>query len=138
MIYVLLLLWKSVFNENDKYSSFKYKLEHSDYIFLTLLKKSIHHYNYVVYALMTLCKLCRLNDIENEYHFLCVCPLYNNRRKIVFEEVKLKHVHFHTLSLSDKLIFVMKLLHSCHPKIMTAFLKTYMIFHSACVFQLIM
>ena len=34
--------------------------------------------------------------------------VYNSRRKIVFEEVELKHVHFHTLSLSDKFIFVMK------------------------------
>ena len=55
-----------------------------------------------------LCKLCRLNNIENEYHFLCVCPVYNSRRKILFEEVELKHVHFQTLSLSDKFIFVMK------------------------------
>ena len=55
-----------------------------------------------------LCKVCRLNDIENEYYFLCVCPVYNSRRKLLFEEVELKHVHFHTLSLSDKFIFVMK------------------------------
>ena len=43
-----------------------------------------------------------------EYHFLCVCPVYNSRRTILFEEIELKHVHFHTLSLSDKFIFVMK------------------------------
>ena len=55
-----------------------------------------------------LCKLCRLNVIENEYHFLCVCPVFNSRRRIVFEEVELKHVHFHALSLSDRFIFVMK------------------------------
>ena len=55
-----------------------------------------------------ICKLCRLNDIENEYHVMCVCPVYNSRRKIVFEDVEFKHVHFHTLSLSDKFIFVMK------------------------------
>ena len=55
-----------------------------------------------------ICKLCRLNDIENEYHFLCVCPVYNSRRKILFEEIELKHVHFHTLSSSDKFIFVIK------------------------------
>ena len=52
-----------------------------------------------------ICKLCRLNEIENEYHFLCVCPVYNNRRTILFEEIELKHLHFHTLSLSDKFIF---------------------------------
>ena len=55
-----------------------------------------------------LCKLCRLNDIGNEYHFMCVCPVYNSRRTILFEEVELKHVHFHTLALSVKSIFVMK------------------------------
>ena len=27
-----------------------------------------------------LCKLCRLNVIENEYHFLCNCPVYNSRQ----------------------------------------------------------
>ena len=36
-----------------------------------------------------ICKLCRLNDIENEYHFLCVFPVYNSRRTILFEEVEL-------------------------------------------------
>ena len=55
-----------------------------------------------------LCELCRLNDIENEYHFLCVCPVYNSRRNILFEEIELKHVHFHTLALFGKFIFVMK------------------------------
>ena len=35
----------------------------------------------------------------------CVCPVYNSRRRILFEEVELNHVHFHTLSLSDKFIF---------------------------------
>ena len=55
-----------------------------------------------------ICKLCRLNALENKYHFLYVCPVYNSRRKIVLEEVELKHVHFHTLSLSDKFMFVMK------------------------------
>ena len=55
-----------------------------------------------------LCKVCRLNDIENKYHCLCVCPVYNSRRTILFKEVELKHVHFHTLSLSDKFISVMK------------------------------
>ena len=55
------------------------------------------------------CKECRLKTIENENHFLCVCPVYNSRCTILFEEVELKHLHFHTLSLFDKLIFVMKL-----------------------------
>ena len=31
-----------------------------------------------------LCKLCLLNAIENKYHFLCVCPVYNSTFKILF------------------------------------------------------
>ena len=50
-----------------------------------------------------ICNLCRLNVIENEYHFLCVCPVYNSRRNIVFEEVELKHVHFHTYFCNEAL-----------------------------------
>ena len=41
----------------------------------------------------------------------CVSVLYsvyNSRGTILFEEVELKHVHFHTRSLSDKFIFVRK------------------------------
>ena len=34
-----------------------------------------------------ICKLCGLNVIENEYHFVCVCPVYNSRRTILFEEI---------------------------------------------------
>ena len=54
------------------------------------------------------CKLCRLNDIENENRFMCVRPVCNSRHTILFEEVDLKYIHFHTLSLSDEFIFVMK------------------------------
>ena len=95
-----------------------------------------------------ICKLCRLNDIENEYHFLCVCPVYNSRRKLLFEEIELKHVHFHTLSLSDKFIFVMK---HCQievskfineawsirqTKLQTALVDTYIyIFYHPCLIQ---
>ena len=52
-------------------------------------------------------RICK-NDIENEYHYLCVCPVYNSRHKILFVEVELKHVHFNTLSLSDNFFLVMK------------------------------
>ena len=28
------------------------------------------------------CTLCNKNDIEDEYHFVLICPLYNNTRNI--------------------------------------------------------
>ena len=60
-----------------------------------------------------LCKLCRLNAIENEYNFLCVCPVYNSRREIVLEEVELKHVQFHTLSNEPKMAGYYLILYYC-------------------------
>ena len=36
------------------------------------------------------------------YYYIIIINVYNSRRKIIFEKVKLKLVHFHTLSLSDK------------------------------------
>ena len=27
-----------------------------------------------------LCLYCNLNDIEDTYHFICICPCYNNLR----------------------------------------------------------
>ena len=33
-----------------------------------------------------LCRYCNLNMVENEYHFLLVCPLYRDLRKKVLSE----------------------------------------------------
>ena len=33
-----------------------------------------------------ICKLCNLNVTEDEYHFLLVCPIYNNLRKKYIKE----------------------------------------------------
>jgi len=32
-----------------------------------------------------LCIYCHMNVFENEYHFLLVCPFYNNLRKLYFK-----------------------------------------------------
>ena len=32
------------------------------------------------------CTLCRLNDIEDEYHFTLICPIYNDLRKEYFQK----------------------------------------------------
>ena len=51
---------------------------------------------------------CRLTAIKTKYHLLWVYPVYNSRCKIVFKDVELKHAYFHTLSLSDKFILVVR------------------------------
>ena len=34
-----------------------------------------------------LCKLCITLKIEDEYHFLIDCPIYNNSRKICYQKI---------------------------------------------------
>ena len=42
-----------------------------------------------------LCKLCNQNCVEDEFHFLCICELYNHQRISLFEKV-------------DKFIYLLK------------------------------
>ena len=34
-----------------------------------------------------ICQLCTKNEIENEIHFLCVCPIYEHLRFLLYSEV---------------------------------------------------
>ena len=45
-----------------------------------------------------LCKSCNTNLIENEYHFLLVCPLYNELRKKYIRELYFVHPSIDTFS----------------------------------------
>ena len=37
---------------------------------------------------MRLCKVCILQKVENEVHFVCECPLYHEHRQILFDKIK--------------------------------------------------
>ena len=55
-----------------------------------------------------LCQLCNSKEIEDEQHFLCVCPIYNDYRKILFDSANILSNEFCNLSIIDKFTFVMK------------------------------
>ena len=48
-----------------------------------------------------ICKHCNLNMIENEYHFLLVCPIYRDLRK---KYLKNYYCHWPTLNKFDDLM----------------------------------
>ena len=33
------------------------------------------------------CSFCNLDEVEDEYHFILVCPLYNNLRKTYLKNI---------------------------------------------------
>ena len=51
-----------------------------------------------------ICKCCRLNQVEDEKDFLCICPLYDSERYFFFKYIKDLVPSFNTLYDSAKLI----------------------------------
>ena len=52
------------------------------------------------------CHFCK-NEIEYELHCVCVCPVYSNHRKILFNEIILTYNNFSNLDITEKFCFIM-------------------------------
>ena len=55
-----------------------------------------------------ICTMCNSNEIENEYHLLCVCPICHAVRKHLFNSAEVKTNNFVTLALEDKFTYLMQ------------------------------
>ena len=53
-----------------------------------------------------MCHFCK-NEIEDQLHFVCVCPVYSNHRKILFNEIILTFNNFSNLDITEKFCFIM-------------------------------
>ena len=53
-----------------------------------------------------MCHYCK-NEIEDELHVMCVCPVYSNHRKILFSEIISTYNNFSYLDITEKLCFIM-------------------------------
>ena len=53
------------------------------------------------------CEICTLLEIEDEEHFVCVCPAYDQFRQILFNTAREINNQFDTLTTRDKCIYVM-------------------------------
>ena len=49
-----------------------------------------------------LCTVCDLQEIENEIHFMCECPAYENFRNILYDNVKNIIENFEKCSNEEK------------------------------------
>jgi hypothetical protein len=54
------------------------------------------------------CKVCDFNDIENEFHFLCICNVYNEFRNILYKNVSNHSNNFLHMSDRDKFLYLME------------------------------
>jgi len=55
-----------------------------------------------------LCSMCNNNAIENEFHFVCECPAYNDCRSIMYESIRNSNTDFGALGLREKFQYIMK------------------------------
>jgi hypothetical protein len=55
-----------------------------------------------------LCQICNMGKIEDEFHFLCKCPKYEDIRKELFNVISKKSSNFHELDFEEKFIFLIK------------------------------
>ncbi len=53
-------------------------------------------------------QLCDTQEVEDEIHFVCICNLYNDLRKIIYRIVEHKHSDFYMYDNKDKFIFLVQ------------------------------
>ena len=54
------------------------------------------------------CTLCNHNTVENEVHFVCECPVYDDHRSIMYNEILNKHPDFVIYFNQDKFNYIVK------------------------------
>ena len=55
-----------------------------------------------------LCELCNNEQVESEIHFICYCPLYDDVRTNMYNQVKLICHDFETMTTENKFVYLMK------------------------------
>ena len=55
-----------------------------------------------------ICTLCNNNMLEDEFHFVCQCRLYDDIRSNLYDTIQLKNTEFHTLEPRQKFDHILK------------------------------
>ena len=53
------------------------------------------------------CNVCRTNTVEDEIHFLLICPVYNLERQKLFSIITSIYSDFNLMSTDEKFVFLM-------------------------------
>ena len=79
-----------------------------------------------------LCKMCNINVIESEVHFLVICPLYEDQRVLLFDKACELNVVFNELNVAEKMSYLMNeaRLQGCLAKTVDAMFNRRQIFNT--------
>ncbi len=50
--------------------------------------------------------MCEENIVQDEYHFLCVCKMYDDVRQVLYNKISSKYQDFRSLTKIDKFIYL--------------------------------
>ncbi len=78
-----------------------------------------------------LCKICNEGVLEDQYHFVLRCPIYNDRRNVFIEKVKEKTIQWENLSDNDKFIN----LFTEHPRIFGKYVKDIFLYRKSQIYK---
>ena len=67
-----------------------------------------------------ICQLCNSALVEDEIHFVCICPLYEDIRSDLYHNVSMKSENFQMLDDVNKFVYLLK--NEC--KLLVKFLST--------------
>ena len=67
-----------------------------------------------------ICKICEMNQVENEFHFICVCPKYDVQRTEFYQKVGEKTPQFISMNSNEKIVYLLKI----EPHLLARFIES--------------
>ena len=55
-----------------------------------------------------LCEVCKDGNIEDEYHFVCICSVYRDIRETLYQKVMLNTSNFNDMNDLDKFFILIE------------------------------
>ncbi len=55
------------------------------------------------------CQVCKMGDVENEFHFIRICNAYTTLRNMMYD--KINDVTFYNMTDRDKFVYLVNILH---------------------------
>ena len=105
------------------YNMFKSDFEREDYLNLNISKRQRSIFSQFRAGILPLnvetgrfrnidlserlCNLCPLSEVEDEYHFLCICPKYSDLRQHLFAKAREREPEFFNFDCLDKFVFLL-------------------------------
>ena len=53
-----------------------------------------------------ICRMCNSGQVEDDYHFLCVCERYNDDRRILYEKARIFESNFVRMVSFEQFVFL--------------------------------